>query len=419
MKIELSPVAGTVSAVLDLVEIGPSVRLERITPEDLDLCRHTLMSSGVLDARLSATRGTGWMVLNLRRYIDGVLATAVADLNVAPAGEKACQITQRSTLRLNPLSYLADRGFGNPLGATYDRNSNYIGPTPQDCRSLIELQCRYAAEMIEELSRCLGEALPNHVVSSEERTRLRRIELCRDIEVSDSLGVALLLSHSVLRETQWVERDVYRAGSADDQGSPVTRWWRNKKGVAYKVYAKAPSDFGQRGCVREEVSCQSRKALAELECDLRADWSGEGLTTLLIGFVAAAMPLLETLHSHVGEVIAGVARPSDLFVALSPLVLPMSGAPTGGRPTSPEQVAMLRHAFDSLVLTGRYRGKGLKKGLSLRSLLDSLCSAQGPLTKHASLCLYMVKPQFVRASHSLAVGNEWCGGAERVNGQNS
>lgn len=211
---------------------------------------------------------------------------------------------------------------------------------------------------------------------------------------------------------------MYRAGSADDQGSPVTRWWRNKKGVAYTVYAKAPSDLRRRGCMREEVSCQSRKVLAGLECDLRADWSGEGVTTRLSGFVAAAMPLLETLHSHVAQVLAGAARPFDLFVALSPLVLPMSGAPTGGRPTSPEQMAMLRHAFDSLVLTGRYRGKGLKKGLSLRSLLNALCCAEGPLTKHASLCLYMVKPQFVRASHALASGKAWCGGAERANEEN-
>lgn len=302
--------------------------------------------------------------------------------------------------RVNPLKYLAEC-YTSPLKVTYDGSTNYIGPTPLDSRYMLVQQYQYVAAMLGELSRRLGDALPDHVVSTEENVRLRRIELCRDRATANSRGAAILLSHSVLRETRRVGRDVYSAGSTDDDGLPVTRWWRKRKGVAHKVYAKAPKDVGGSGCVREEVSCQGHTALQELDCVSRAEWTSEGVTELLTGFVEAALPILNTLHAHVTAVMAGSATPADLFVALSPLVMAMSGAPTGGRPTSPEQVAQLRSAFDSIVLTGQYHGKGLKKGLTLRSLFDALCDPKGPLEKNPLLCLYTLKPQFARASHAM------------------
>ncbi|GAA3725468.1 hypothetical protein GCM10022268_36690 [Sphingomonas cynarae] len=343
------------------------------------------------------------------------MATAVAELNIVPAGIHAYRITQRSTIRLEPLDYLSNLVPMAVPGATYDGRTNYIGPTPADTCRLIEHQHRYAAAMVDELGRCLEDALPETTITSEESIRLRRAELCRDEAVDDPLDATLLLCHSVVQGTRWLERSVYRAGAAGEQGCPVARWWRQRKGAAYKVYAKAAAKHGDTGALRKEVACQGRKALQQLGCGQRPGWAKEDVTALLIEFITAALPLLDTLDSHVRDVLGSSIQPSDLFVALSPLVLPMSGAPTGGRPTSREQVAQLRYAFDSIVLTGQYRGKGLRKGVTMRSLLDELCDSGGPLEKHPSLCLYMLKPQFVRASRAFATGEM---GAERVTGSN-
>ncbi|MES3098940.1 hypothetical protein [Sphingomonas faeni] len=390
-------------AVFDLLEIGPAARLDHVSPTDLDACRHALTAAGILNAARSLARGPGWMVLDLHRDIDGVTATAVAELHIAPAGADAYRITQRSTVRLQPLDYLSHLNGGTASRTTYDGKTNYIGPTPADTCHLIEHQYRYAASMVDELCRCLDQALPKRAVTSEVSMRLRRAELCRDRTSDDPPGAALLLCHSVPKGTLWLERGVYRAAAADERGHLVVRWWRKRKGAAYKVYAKAPASPGCPGGLREEVSCQGRKALEQLGCQLRAEWTEVGVVELLSGFATAALPLLDTLDRHVTEVLHGGMRPSDLFAALSPLVMPMSGAPTGGRPTSPEQVAQLRYAFDRLVLAGQYRGKGLKKGLTLRSILDSLCGSDGPLEKHPSLCFYVVKPQFVSANRALAL----------------
>jgi hypothetical protein len=397
-----------------LVEIGLTSRIEGASQRDLDGCRHALAIAGILDARRSTARGPGWMVLTLSGTVDSVAATAVAELNVVPAGE-AYRLTQRSTLRLNPLGFLAAANIGGIGGGTYDGSTNFIGPTPTDTRDLIERQFRYVLTMVEALCRCLCETLPPHVVLTEQSARLRRIELARDVAVEDSRSAALLLSHSVLLGTRWTERDVYRVGSADGASPPITRWWRKKKGAAFKAYAKSPARQDLPGCLREEVSCQGRKALKEIGCEMQTDWSREGFAALLTDFVTGALPRLDTLHDHVAMVLAGSARPADLFASLSPMVLPMAGITTGGRPTSIEQLAELRHAFDCLVLTGQYRARGLKKGLTLRSILDSLCRPEGPLEKHPTLCLYTVKPQFVRASRDLARSREWQG-AERVPG---
>ncbi len=404
-----------VGAVLDLVEIGPSARLDHVTSADLDACRHTLTNAGILNAPKSAARGSGWMVLDLRCDIEGVIATAVAELNIVPAGIHAYRITQRSTIRLEPLPYLASLMSKTVLDATYDGKTNYIGPTPVDTRHLIQHQHRYVEAMVDELCHCLDDALPKTTVTSEVSMRLRRAELCRDKAVDDPFDATLLLCHSVVQGTRWLERSVYRAGAAGGQSPPVARWWRKRKGAAYKVYAKAAAKQVGSGALREEVTCQGRKALQQLGCGQRPGWAKDDVIALLVEFVAAALPLLDTLDSHVTELLGSSIQPSDLFVALSPLVLPMSGAPTGGRPTSREQVAQLRYAFDSIVLTGQYRGKGLRKGVTMRSLLDELCDSGGPLEKHPSLCLYMLKPQFVRASRAFATGEM---GAERVTGSN-
>lgn len=269
--------------------------------------------------------------------------------------------------------------------------------------------------MVEELCRCLDDALPKTTVTSEEFMRLRRAEIGHDKASDHPLDATLLLCHSVIAGTRWVDRSVYRAGAAGQNGFPVARWWRRRKGVAYKVYAKAPATQVQPGGLREEVSAQGRKALQQLGCGQRSGWTGEDVIALLHEFVTAALPLLDTLDTHVTDVLGSSMQPSDFIVALSPLVPAMSGQPTGGRPTSREQIAQLRQAFDSLVLTGQYRAKGLKKGLTIRSLLDGLCEAEGPLEKHRSICLYTLKPHFIRASRALATGRM---GAERVAGPN-
>ena len=355
------------------------------------------------------------MVLDLRCDIDGVMATAVAELNIVPAGVDAYRITQRSTIRLEPLDYLANLLPKALPDATYDKKTNYIGPTPGDAGHLIEHQYRYAVAMMDELCRRLDEDLPEGAVTSEEYIRLRRAELCRDKPIDNPRDATLLLCHSVIAGTRWLERSVYLAGVAGEQGYPVARWWKKRKGAAYKVYAKAPVTQKHPGALREEVSCQGRKALQQLGCGQRPGWTSEDVIALLEEFITATLPLLNTLDTHVMDVMDSSTQPSDLFVALSPLILAMGGAPSGGRPTSREQVAQLRHAFDSIVLTGQYRAKGLKKGLTIRSLLDGLCDAEGPLEKHPSICLYTLKPQFIRASRALATGGM---GAERVAGDN-
>lgn len=408
------PTANT-GAVLDLVEIGPSARLEHITVADLEACRHTLSTAGILNTTRSAARGFGWMVLDLHCDIDGVMATAVAELNIVPAGMDAYRITQRSTIPLEPLNYLSNFVSRAILDTTYDGRTNYVGPTPADTSRLIQQQHRYAAAMVDELCGCLDDALPETTVTSEESLRLRRAELCRDEAMDDPLDATLLLCHSVVQGTRWLERSIYRAGAAGEQGYPVARWWRKRKGAAYKVYAKAAAGQSYLGALRKEVTCQGRKALQQLGCGQRSSWAGDDTIDLLVEFVTAALPLLDTLDSHVTEVIGSSIQPSELSVALSPLILPMSGAPTGGRPTSREQIAQLRHAFDSIVLTGQYRSKGLRKGLTMRSLLDEWCDTEGPLVKHPSLCLYTLKPRFVRASRVIATGGM---GAERAAGLN-
>lgn len=409
----MTPPTASAGALLDLIEIGPSAKIDHVTPVELDACRHALATAGVLDAGRSAALGPGWLVLDLRCDIEGVQACAVAELHLVPAGVDAYRITQRSTIRLEPLDHLSSLLPGNMQTATYDRKTNYIGPTPSDANDLIAHQYGYAAAMMDALCRCLHNALPATAESSEECMRLRRVELGRDKAVDHPLEATLLLCHSVISGTRWIDRSIYRAGSGGESGFPVARWWRKRKGAAYKVYAKAPATERQLGALRQEVSCQGRKALQQLGCGQRSGWTSDNVIALLDEFVTAALPLLNTLDTHVMEVLDSSTQPSDLFIALSPLVSAMSGLPTGGRPTSREQVAQLRHAFDSIVLTGQYRATGLRKGVTMRTLLDGLCGPEGPLEKHPSLCLYILKPLFIRASRALATGGT---GAERVAG---
>ncbi len=402
-------------AVLDLVEIGPSARIDHVTPADLEACRHALKTAKVLNAKRSAALGPNWMVLDLHCDIEGVNASAVAELHLVPAGIDAYRITQRSTIRLEPLDYLAKAIPRTGPAVTYDEKTNYIGPTPADAHHLIAHQYRYAVVMVDELCRRLDDALPAGAVATDEAMRLRRAELCRDKAHVDPRDAMVSLCHSVVRGTRWLERSVYRAGADGEHGYLVARWSRKRKGAGYKVYAKAPATRSDPGGLREELSCQGRKALLQLGCRQHPGWRAEDVTALLVEFVTAAHPLLDILDSHVTDVLTSSVQASDLFVALSPLVLSMSGAPTGGRPTLRVQVAQLRHAFDSIVLTGQYRAKGLRKGLTMRSLLDGLCGAEGPLEKDSSLCLYTLKPQFARASRALATAGM---GAERVAGNN-
>lgn len=164
------------------------------------------------------------MVIELQRDIGGVLATAVAELHIVPAGVNAYRITKRSTVRLQPLDYLSNLNSGIVPEITSDGKANYIGMTPADTYRLIEHQCGYAAAMVDELDGCLDYGLPEGAVSSEETMRLRRAELCRDTSADNPLDAALLLCHSILHSTHWLERSVYRAGAADERGYPVARW---------------------------------------------------------------------------------------------------------------------------------------------------------------------------------------------------
>lgn len=132
--------AASAGAVLDLVEIGPSARIDHVTPSGLEACRHALTTAGILNATRSAALGPGWMVLDLRCDIGGVTATAVAELNIGPAATGAYRITQRSTIRLEPLDYLSALLPDPMRNATYDKKTNYIGPTPSDAGHLIEYQ---------------------------------------------------------------------------------------------------------------------------------------------------------------------------------------------------------------------------------------------------------------------------------------
>lgn len=81
--------AASTVAVLDLIEIGPSARIDHVTPSDLEACRHALTTAGILNAARSTALGPSWMVLDLRCDIEGMTATAVAELNIVPAATSA------------------------------------------------------------------------------------------------------------------------------------------------------------------------------------------------------------------------------------------------------------------------------------------------------------------------------------------
>lgn len=389
-----------ICGLFDRVELAPSALLEDLDPSDIETMRHKLTQSGVLDPRKSAASGPCWMILNLNQQCNNSPGSATAELAFSRVGERAFRLTEQSVLRLNPLKYLREAGHAVPWQAAYDGCSNYIGPFPQDCSSLLEKQLSFMANITDELRFQLGRTLRDDVRSRDETIRIRAVELARDLKSVDAIGQTQLLAHSMLHDACLARRDVYRASSDTGAGFTVARWWLAKGGPALKAYAKAPR------LSRLEIVCDDRQAVnAALSGQaVRSDFSGQGARALLEQLLPHLLALLDKLSEHADQVVGGQAAPSALALALSPMLAAMSGAPTGGRPTAHKTVAEVIHAYDSIVMTGQYRAKALRSDAVLGKLLRQLSDEGWPLMKHSTRHRYSLHPSLVRASFCQTTG---------------
>jgi len=304
-----------------------------------------------------------------------------------PNGRK---LRNTSTIHLNPNRMIRNfRGKHRGLPLSLDQQENFLPPSSHT-QATFDDQLRLVGYVTGNAFRELLRTLPEGVTFVDGELWVKSGELSIDIETPDAVALVRLLQRVALAGATRVSADLYRVSAENLGGFPVVRWWRQEKGLVYKVYAKTPTQ------VRCEVGCRDRKAIRLEVNAMRTQVSAQGVIDLLEDFSEAVKGALEELVTHVKRVSTNGVSPFALLLSLQPLIDLAAGKRTGGRGRPPGSHAQERAqaALDALLSDGSFQGHGDRKGEAVRSVLDGLSALGGPLKRECRRAVYTLDPCF-------------------------
>jgi hypothetical protein len=384
--------------VPDLVRLGLEVAIELASPMAAGQLRAAAREQG-FNTKSARGLGAEGVRLQLPVCCNGrVLGVALLELVPVPM---ACGIrfAGRSSLSFNPIALTRSLLYPDVTAVSLDGRTNFL-PQPATMDGEYLAQAVSLVALVADTARAaIDILLPSGSIIRSETVRLQAVEAAHDFLHPDATSVALAACHVALCQGRIDRHDAYYRSGASHDRVPTARHQATQNGPMVKAYPKTLS------VVRVEVSCPTRASVNKLCGVQQSRLVGEEVMALVTHFLASARELGMAALEDVRTIAENTKSLPALTRGLEPLLRAAEGNPiAGGYRLKEDDRDAAERAYQDLLRQGRHWAKGAKAGSGLRRLLDSLCEANGPLTKADRGPWYFLKCDFAQAVQGLSVG---------------